>query len=227
MIISGTQASTQAPAKLSSPLPQTAADPDTTQVEDSAKVTISSRALQKASDAEGKTDELASPYRLTGPATLVSSLNPVVYQMPDALIKEMEVRGKEEAARNQISSQYARDHQYQTVGQVLVNGKLFAEVNDAGGYASVKNSIPGLSDATLNPQERLEEIAQALKGQGNVEIRYANFEPGLGGSGGPGAPESMLPSFTARNIHDIFAEAIEAAGRLRSASLPTSESKAS
>lgn len=91
----------------------------------------------------------------------------------------MEVRGKEEAARNQISSQYARDHQYQTVGQVLVNGKLFAEVNDAGGYASVKNSIPGLSDAALNPQERLEEIAQALKGQGKVEIRYANFEPAL------------------------------------------------
>ncbi|HZG21979.1 MAG TPA: hypothetical protein VE092_18355 [Herbaspirillum sp.] len=227
MEISGTRAPALAVAVPPSPAPQVAADSGTRQEEVSAKVTISSQALQKAGEEGVPTDEMASPYRLTGPATLVSSLHPFVYQMPEALIKEMAVRAKEEAARNEVSSQYAREHQYQTVGQVLVNGKLFAEVNDAGGYGFAKNSIPGLSQASLKPQERLEEIAQAAKGQGNVEIKYSDFVPGLGGSEGPGAPESVLPAFTARNIHEIFAAAIEAAERQRASTLPTSESAGS
>lgn len=227
MMISGTQASTLAVAVPPAPASQVAVDLGTSQVEDSAKVTISSQALQKASEGDVQNNEIASPYRLTGPATLVSSLHPFVYQMPEALINEMAVRAKEEAARNEVNSQYAREHQYQTMGQVLVNGKLFAEVNDAGGYGFAKNSIPGLSQASLKPQERLEEIAQAAKGQGNVEIKYSDFVPGLGGLEGPGAPESMLPAFTARNIHEIFAAAIEAAERQRASSLPTSESAVS
>jgi len=224
MMISGTPAPTPAVAKPAFSVPPAVVDSDTEQAEDSAKVTISSKALQKATETDRQTEEIASPYRLSGPATLVSSLHPFVYQMPEPLIKEMEVRAKEEAARNEVNSQYAREHQYQTIGQVLVNGQLFAEVNNAGGYGSVKNSIPGLSDASLKPQERLEEIAQALKGQGNVEIKYSDFVPGLGSLEGPGAPESMLPAFTARNIHEIFAAAIETAKRQRSNSLPTSES---
>lgn len=56
-----------------------------------------------------------------------------------------------------------------------------------------------------------------------LEIRYSDFVPGLGGHGGSAAPESLLPAFTARNIHEIFAEAIGEAKRLRSASLPQSE----
>lgn len=227
MMISGTQATALAASKLSSTAPKSASDPDTKQQGDSTKVTISSEALQKASVGEAQKDELASPYRLTGPATLLSSLAPVVYQMPENLIKEMEVRKQEEAARSAVNSQYASEHAYQTVGQVLVNGQLFAEVNDAGGYGSITNSIPGLSEAPLNPQQRLEEIAQALKGQGKVEIRTSDFLPGLGGGGGPGAPESMLPAFTARSIHEIFAEAIEAAGRSRPGASPAPESAAS
>lgn len=227
MMISGTQATTLAASKLSSTAPQVAADPDARQAGASTKVTISAEALQKASVGEAQKDELASPYRLTGPATLLSSLDLAVYQMPENLIKEMEVRSKEEAARNALNSQYAREHAYQTVGQVLVNGQLVAEVNDAGGYGSIKNAIPGLSEAPLNPQQRLEEIAQALKGQGKVEIRTSDFLPGLGGGGGPGAPESMLPAFTARSIHEIFAEAIEAAGRSRPGASPAPESAAS
>lgn len=228
MMISGTQATTLAASKLSSTAPQAAADPDARQAGDSTKVTISSEALQKASVVgDARKDELASPYRLTGPATLVSSLDLAVYQMPENLIQEMEVRSKEEAARNALNSQYAREHAYQTVGQVLVNGQLVAEVNDAGGYGSIKNAIPGLSEAPLNSQQRLEEIAQALKGQGKVEIRTSDFLPGLGGGGGPGAPESMLPAFTARSIHEIFAEAIEAAGRSRPGASPAPESAAS
>lgn len=227
MMISGTQATTLAASKLSSTAPQAAADPDARQAGDSTKVTISAEALQKASVGEAQKDGLASPYRLTGTATLLSSLDLAVYQMPENLIQEMEVRSKEEAARNALNSQYAREHAYQTAGQVLVNGQLVAEVNDAGGYGSIKNAIPGLSEAPLNPQQRLEEIAQALKGQGKVEIRTSDFLPGLGGGGGPGAPESMLPAFTARSIHEIFAEAIEAAGRSRPGASPAPESAAS
>lgn len=227
MMITATQAASFAAAKPTSYATQSAAEPDTSQVEDWTKVAISSEALQKASESEGKTADPASPYRLTGAATLVSSLNPVVYQMPDALIKEMEVRAREESARNAMNAQYASTHASQTVGQVLVNGKLVAEVNDAGGYGSLRNDLPGLSQAQLDPRARVEEIAQAMQGQGNVEVRYSDFVPGLGGWGGPAAPESMLPSFTARNIHDIFAEAIQAAKHLRSTSQPPSESAAS
>lgn len=227
MIITASQASTPATAKLNSHAYQMAAKLDTRPVAKSTNVTISPEALQKAADSEGQTDEVASAYRLTGPAILVSSLHPSVYKMPEALIKEMEVRAKEEAVRLEISSQYASEHQYQTVGQVLVDGKFFAEVNDAGGYGAIQNSISGLSEAPLNPRERVEEIARAVKDMGKVEIRYSDFVPGLGGWEGPGAPESMLPPFTARSIHEIFAEAIEAAERLRSASLPPSESAVS
>lgn len=227
MMITAIQASTFAAAKLKSFAPQTAAKLDTRPVEDSTKVTISSEALQTAADSEGQSDEVASPYRLTGIATLVSSLNPFVYKMPEALIKEMEVRAKEETVRNEISFEYAYEHRYQTIGQVLVDGKFFAEVNDAGGYGAIQNTIPGLSEAPLNPRERVEEIARAVKDKGNVEIRYSDFVPGLGGWGGPGAPESMLPPFTARDIREIFAEAIAGAERLRSTSLPPSKSAAS
>lgn len=227
MIITAAQASTLATAaKLKSSTFEIAEKLETTPAEGSTKVTISSASLQKAAESEGQTDEGAGPYRLTGPATLVSLLHPVAYKMPESLVQEMEVRAKEEAARNEINSQYASQHRYQPIGQVLVDGKLYAEVDDAGGFGSV-DTIPGLSGASLSPRERVEEIAGALKDKGNVEIRYSDFVPGLGGSGGPGAPESMLPHFTARNIHEIFAEAMEAAKRLRSTSLPSSDSAAS
>ncbi|EOA05702.1 hypothetical protein HFRIS_006403 [Herbaspirillum frisingense GSF30] len=223
MMITAAQASALVASKPNSFAPPTPSKPDNNPVEESAKVAISSEAVQKAAESEAQSNEVESAYRLTGPATLLSSIAPVAYQMPEALINEMKVRASEEATRNAINSQYANAHQYQTVGQVLVNGKLFAEVNDAGGYGSIQNSIPGLSDAPLNPQDRLKEIAQAVKEKGNVEIRYSDFVPGLGGQGGSAAPESMLPAFTARNIHEIFAEAIGEAKRLRSASLPQSE----
>jgi hypothetical protein len=92
----------------------------------------------------------------------------------------MEVRAKEEAVRSEINLQYAYGHRYQTVGQILVDGKFFAEVNEAGGYGSIQNHVPGLSEGQLSPRERVEEIARAVKGKGNVEIRYSDFVPGLG-----------------------------------------------
>jgi len=187
------------------PIPHTshpAAQPDAAAAPDTDKVTISSEARRQAAD---------GPYRLSGGATLLASQDIVVYKMPDALVKEMAVRASEEATRQEISAQYASDNRYQTVGQVFVNGEVYAEVDDAGGYGFQKNALSGLSEAPLDPRARLEEIARAAQGMGTVEVRTTNFAPGIGGWGGPGAPESMLPAFTARDLRDIFAEAVAAA----------------
>lgn len=221
MIITGTQASTPAAAQPNSHPFRSATRSDARSPAESGKVTISAEAFQMAATHEGQAADAASPYRLSGSAALVSSLAPTVYKMPEALVREMEVRAKEESLRREISSQYASEHRYQTVGQVLVDGKFFAEVDDAGGYGSA-GTIPGLSEATLDPRARLEEIARAAQDFGKVEIRYTDFVPGTGGWGGPGAPESMLPAFTARDIREIFAEAIAANKQLRS-TLPPSK----
>lgn len=184
------------------------------------KVALSLAAIRTAAGTEAPGRDAAGPYRLTGPATPLSSLRAGVYQMPEALTKEMAVRANEEAARQEISTRYAYEHRYRTVGQVLLDGKFFAEVNEAGGYGFEGGALSGLSEAPLDPRARVEEIARAAKGMGQVEVRYADFVPGLGGWEGPAAPESMLPSFTARDIRDIFAEAIAANKRQASAPPP-------
>jgi hypothetical protein len=133
MIFATTQASTLAAAQMKSYKLQTTAKPDTTPVEDSSKVTLSSEALQQAAGAEVAQSGVAeSRYRIPEGAVLMHADPRFTFKMPDALIKEMEVRTKEEAVRSEI----------------------------------------------------------------------------IGGWSGPGAPESILPPFTARDIHEIFAEAI-------------------
>ena len=220
MIITGPQAFTPAAAQPNSHPFRSAARVDARPPAESSEVSISAQALQMSASPEGRAADAASPYRLGGSAVPVSSLAPTVYKMPEVLVREMEVRTKEEALRQEISSRYASEHRYQTVGQVLVDGKFFAEVDDAGGYGSA-GTIPGLSEATLDPRARLEEIARAAKDFGKVEIRYTDFVPGTGGWGGPAAPESMLPAFTARDIREIFAEAIASGKQLRSTSPPS------
>jgi len=205
MIIRGAQASIFPAVR---PAPHTshpAGQADGASARDADKVTISSEAMRKTADGDD------NPYRLSGAATLLASKNLDVYKMPDALVKEMAVRASEEATREAISAQYASDHRYQTVGQVFVNGEIYAEVDDAGGYGFQKYALSGLSKASLDPRARLEEIARAAQDMGTVEVRYTDFAPGIGGWGGPTAPESMLPAFTARDIRDIFAEAVAAA----------------
>jgi hypothetical protein len=128
MIFATTQASTLAAAQMKSYKLQTTAKPDTTPVEDSSKVTLSSEALQQAAGAESAQSGVAeSRYRIPEGAVFMHVDPRFTFKMPDALIKEMEVRTKEEAVRSEISDR---------------------------------------------------------------------------------APESILPSFTARDIHEIFAEAI-------------------
>ncbi|RZI39995.1 hypothetical protein EGT07_26235 [Herbaspirillum sp. HC18] len=182
---------------------QTAAKQDETAkpVEESSKVSLSSDGLRAAADAATGTDGAASSYRVTGPIMKFDVSKAV--KIPDALAKELATRMEEEKVREEINFRYAYEHQYKTVGQVLIDGKFFAEVNEAGGYGSMQN-VPGLSQNPLSPQERVEEIARAVKGRGKVEIRYSDFVPGLGGWCGPSAPESMLPPFTARSRQEIF-----------------------
>ncbi len=206
MIIRSAQALPPAAFRQNTHAPKTAGAPDPMPGKDADKVSISSEAAQMAAE---------SLYRVDGAPTLLSSMNLTTYKMPDALVKEMEVRANEEAVRAGISAQYAQANRYETVGQILVDGKLVADVDEAGGYGFIGGGISSLSEATLDPHARLEEIARALqdKDTGKVEVRYANFLPGLGGVAGPAAPESLLPAFTARDVRDIFREAIDAARR--------------
>jgi len=204
MIIRSAQALPPAAFRQNTLAPKTAGTPDPAPGKDADKVSISSEAAQKAAE---------SPYRVDGAPTLLSAMNLSTYKMPEALVKEMAVRANEEAVRAGISAQYAQANRYETVGQILVDGKLVADVDEAGGYGFIGGGISGLSEATLDPRARLEEIARALQDTGKVEVRYANFLPGLGGVAGPAAPESLLPAFTARDVRDIFREAIDAARR--------------
>lgn len=210
MIIRGTQALPPAALRQNTHAPKTVGAPERPAA-DADQVSISYEAAQHAATSAGQAGNTQERYRLSGAPTLLASLNLVTYKMPEALVKEMEVRAKEEAVRADINAQYSREHRYQTAGQVLVDGKFYAEVDEAGGFGFIRNALSGLSEAPLDPRARLEEIARAAQGMGKVEIRYADFLPGLGGGGGPAAPESMLPAFTARDIRDIFAEAIAAA----------------
>ncbi len=211
MIVRGTQALPPAAFRQNTHAPKTVEAPDGPAPADADQVSISYEAAHQAATGAGQADEAQERYRVSGAPTLLASLNLVTYKMPEALVKEMEVRAREEAVRADISAQYSREHRYQTVGQVLVDGKFYAKVDDAGGFGFISNALSGLSEAPLDPHARLKEIARAAQGMGKVEIRYADFVPGLGSGGGPGAPESMLPAFTARDIRDIFAEAIAAA----------------
>ena len=172
--------------------------------------------MRLAADATSQSDGTREKFRVTGPV----NQSPLVslYKMPDALVKEMATREQEEAQREGINFRYAYEHQYKPVGQVFVNGQLFAEVNESGGYG-LAQSMHGLSDKDLSPQARVEEIARALNGKGQVEIKYSNFVPGLGGWSGPSAPESALPAFTARSRADIMQEAMDTLARLKSASM--------
>lgn len=170
--------------------------------EHASKVSLSSDGM-RAADAAARTDAAASPYRVTGPVMKLDALKS--FKMPEALAKELATRNEEEKLREDINFRYAYEHQYKTVGQVLINGKFFAEVDEAGGYGMLQQ-LGGLSESSLSPRERVEEIARAVQGRGKVEVRLTDFVSGMGGWSGPSAPESMLPPFTARSRQEIFQE---------------------
>jgi len=127
----------------------------------------------------------------------------VAYKMTDAQIAETRLREQQDMAREIANFNYAKTHQYQPEGQVLVNGKVFATVFDSGSF-EMAHALPGLSDKSLSPADRLAEIARAVKGQ----IISSDLQPTLGGWSGASAPESMLPPITARSFREIFDQEI-------------------
>lgn len=148
-------------------------------------------------------------FRIDGPVHRLEDIvkskgEPLIaVKMTEGQVNELKLREQQELARQIVNFNYAKTHQYQTVGQVLVNGELVATVTDAGSV-ELTHAIPGLSKQPSSPTDKLAEIARAVNGK----IIYSGFLPTSGGWMGPGAPESMLPPLTARSMHEIFAQEI-------------------
>lgn len=124
-------------------------------------------------------------------------------KMTDAQLDEVKLREQQEVAREAVNAEYSKTHQYQPVGQVLVNGELVATVFDRGAVES-PHALPGLSEQDMSPEDRLAEIARAVNG----EIVYLDRSPTVGGGMGASAPESALPPITARSLMDILVQDI-------------------
>ncbi len=188
---------------------QTVASP----VEKTTDTATISQAAQERLAAENA-NELNNPhstnlYRVEGPIYSIEEMvnskgRPLIaVKMTEAQVNEVKLREQQEKARENVNFNYAKAHQYQPIGQVIVNGKLIATVSDAGTVESPQ-VIPNLSDQSLSPADRLTEIARAVKG----EIIYSNFLPTMGGWMGPSAPESALPPITARSLSEILEQEI-------------------
>ena len=175
---------------------------------DADRVTLSEQARQRLAADESTDGTSADAYRVAGPVYRISDMVEisgkalVAVKLTDAQLAEIKLHDQQVAAREQANLSYALAHQYQPVGQVLVNGRLVATVLDSGAY-ELSSSIRGLSEASLSPQERLAEIARAVNGK----ISYSDFVA-TGSWSGASAPEAMLPPLTARSLMEILEQEI-------------------
>lgn len=151
----------------------------------------------------------ANSFRIDGPIytleEIVSSKGGklIAYKMTDSQVNEVKLRGEQEKARETANFKYAQAHQYQPVGQIIIDNKVFATVYDSGSF-ELARSLPGLSENTLSPADRLAEIARRVNG----EIITSDLLPTMGGWSGASAPESMLPPLTARSLQEILMQDI-------------------
>lgn len=180
--------------------PATAANiADTTSISPEARDRLSSDTGRAAS---------TKNFRVEGPVYRLEDLakskgRPLFsMKMTEDQIKESKLHDEQVQARSLINASYAEAHPYKPIGQVLVDGKLFATVYDSGAFGTAYR-MAGLGDQDLSPTARLEEIARAVKG----EIIYSNLFPDSG-AGGAGAPEWMLPPVTARSLSEILVQEI-------------------
>lgn len=147
--------------------------------------------------------------RITGPVYSLKELSEqkgsqvVMVKWTDAQIAEARLREQQDQQREQANAAYAWAHRDRPVGQVVADGKLVATVFDRGTFELPRN-VANLSSASLDPNQRLAEIAAATHGQ----IIHSNFLPTSGAWSGPGAPESELPPITARSMMEIFEQEI-------------------
>ena len=143
-----------------------------------------------------------SPYRVQGTvnsvAELVKAQNcPGIQKRTEAQINEGKAWEEQTRLRNEAVKRYADAHPNPIIGQVLVGGKVFATVFSPGGV-EMAHALPGLSDAQLSPEDRLAEIARAVRG----EIKLSDFLPTLGGrySTIPDEVAATFPKVTARPL---------------------------
>lgn len=174
-------------------------------------VTISSEANARlaAEKANESVAHSANPFRVDGPVYTLEEIMSskggklITYKMTDAQVNEIKLRGEQEKAREAANFEYAKAHQYQPVGQVIIDNKVFATVYDSGNF-ELARSLPGLSEDSLNAADRLTEIAHKVNG----EIITTDLLPTFGSWSGASAPESMLPPFTARSLQEILMQDI-------------------
>ena len=151
-----------------------------------------------------------SPFRVEAPTTPITPYKWKGVAATEAQINEGKSWEEQTRLRREAVDSYAKTHPNPVVGQVLVNGEVFATVFSPGGYATA-HAMPGLSEADLSPADRLAEIARAVKG----EIIYSDFLPGWSGgdwSGFSTIPDEVaatLPKVTARPLGQVLAEAFE------------------
>lgn len=117
-----------------------------------------------------------SPFRVEVPITPNTPFKWKGVSATEAQINEGEAWEGQTRLRREAVDSYAKAHPNPVVGQVLVDGKLFATVFSPGGVA-LAHALPGMSDAQLSPEDRLAEIARLTKG----EIRRSDFLPDWGG----------------------------------------------
>ena len=143
-----------------------------------------------------------SQYRVQGTvisiAEMAKSRPGMVRQATDEQIAEHKAWEEQSQLRREAVDRYAKAHPNPVVGQVLVNGEVFATVFSPGGYATA-HAMPGLSEADLSPADRLAEIARAVKG----EIIYSDFLPGW--SGGDWSGFSTIPDDVAATLPKVTA----------------------
>jgi hypothetical protein len=117
-----------------------------------------------------------------------------------------ELKDAQGVARDEILLRYAQQHPAKVLGQVVVDGKLFATVYETG-TTTAQNVIPGLPDdggGSRLAEARLAYIAKATGG----EIIRSEFSPTPEGSYWD-APDSLLPSASvvrgfAERLHDAL-----------------------
>lgn len=142
----------------------------------------------------------ASPYQVQGTVNSVAELAkakscPGIQKRTEAQINEGKAWEEQSRLHQEAVKHYADAHPNPIIGQVLVDGKVFATVFSPGGV-EMAHALPGLSDAPLSPEDRLAEIARAVRG----EIKLSDFLPTLGGrySTIPDEVAATLPKVTAR-----------------------------
>ncbi len=135
-------------------------------VEKTADTTTISQAAQERLAAENVSvlnPNSTNLYRVEGPVYSIEEMvnskgRPLIaVKMTEAQVNEVKLREQQEKARENVNFNYAKAHQYQPIGQVIVNGKLIATVSDAGTVESPQ-VIPNLSEQPLSPADRLPKL---------------------------------------------------------------------